>query len=274
MQYFHTSDGTKLAYYDEGTGVPILCLAGLTRNSLDFEYVAPHLSQHRLIRLDYRGRGASQWVKDYTSYNIATEARDALELLDHLRIDQVAILGTSRGGLIAMTLAALAKKRLLGICLNDIGPEISAEGLARIMGYIGRSPHFLTAADMASALPSLMTGFANVAPERWLEEVQHHTVETPQGLDINYDPRLADAVIEAGHQPTPDLWPLFDAMTDLPLALIRGANSDLLAPETGEQMQKRRPDMIFTEIADRGHVPFLDEPAALDAIEKWVGTCR
>ncbi len=137
MPCFTTSDGLSLYYTDQGEGLPLLCLAGLTRDGRDFEFVAPHLAGLRLITLDYRGRGQSDWG-DPSTYQIPVEGRDATELLDHLGIDKAAVLGTSRGGLIAMVLAATAKDRLLGVALNDIGPEIAPEGLEVIKNYLGR----------------------------------------------------------------------------------------------------------------------------------------
>jgi len=135
---FTTSDGLSLAYDDAGTGVPVLCLCGLTRNMSDFDDVAAQIGDRvRLIRMDYRGRGASDYAEDYSTYSIPVEARDALELLDHLGLDKALILGTSRGGLIGMLLAMLAKDRLLGVILNDIGPKLEEEGLTQIMGFLG-----------------------------------------------------------------------------------------------------------------------------------------
>ena len=274
MEKFQTFDGLKLAYSDEGFGLPVLCLAGLTRSSTDFDYVAPHLPGIRLIRMDYRGRGQSDWAQDPASYAIPVEAQDALGLLDHLGLEKAAILGTSRGGIIAMTLAAIAKARLIGVCLNDIGPELAQTGLDVITDYIGRRPSFAMRADMAAAMPRLMPGFANVSPARWHEEVERHTIEKPDGLHLTYDPKLRDAVLAMANSPSVDLWPFFDAFDGLPLALIRGANSNLLTAETAQKMQTRRPDMTFATVPDRAHIPFLDEPEALNAINAWLENCK
>ncbi|MEL6684040.1 MAG: alpha/beta hydrolase [Pseudomonadota bacterium] len=268
MPRFTSNDGLNLHYSDEGTGLPVIALAGLTRNGADFDHVAPHLPV-RLIRPDYRGRGQSDWA-DHTTYTIPQEAADVLTLMDHLGLEKAAILGTSRGGLIAMVLAATAKDRLIGVALNDIGPVIDDKGLAVIKDYIGRNPAQKTYAEAAEARAKLWTHFQNVPMERWLAEVKAHYKETDAGLIIRYDPKLRDAVLEAGAQPAPDLWPLFAALADLPLALIRGANSDLLTVETAEDMARRRPDMIRADIPGRGHVPFLDEPEALDALHQWL----
>lgn len=268
MPRFTTPDGTALHYTDAGSGLPVIALAGLTRNGADFDHVAPHLPV-RLIRPDYRGRGQSDWA-DPATYTIPHEAADVLALMDHLGLGRAAILGTSRGGLIAMLLAATAKDRLIGVALNDIGPEIAPAGLAVIKDYIGRNPPQKTYAKAAEARAKLWTHFTGVPMDRWLAEVRAHYAQTPDGLVIRYDPRLRDAVLAVGAQPVPDLWPLFDALQGLPLALIRGANSDLLTVQTADEMARRRPDMIRTDVPGRGHVPFLDEPQALDALHAWL----
>ena len=273
MPHFTTSDGISLHYTDEGRGVPLLCLAGLTREGGDFDYVAPYLKDVRLIRLDYRGRGASDWA-DPKTYTIPVEARDAIELLDHLGLEQAALLGTSRGGLISMMLAATAKDRLLGVALNDIGPVIAEAGLEVIKGYLGRRPAAQTHAEAAEVMATRMAGFKNVPQERWLTEARRLFRETPEGLDLTYDPKLREAVLGDGAQPAPDLWPLFDALGGLPLCAIRGENSDLLSEETFEQMKARRPDMVAVTVPDRGHIPFLDEPEARDALSRWLGMLR
>ena len=270
---FTAPDGTGLHYDDDGPrdGKPVLCLAGLTRHGTDFDYLAPHVPDLRLLRMDYRGRGRSDRA-DAATYQVAVEAADALALLDHLGLDRVAVIGTSRGGLIAMLLAATAKARLTGICLNDIGPEIAPEGLAAIKGYLGQPPGFLTYEEAARARVTRMAGFEGVPMERWREEVAKHYVDGPDGLGLTYDPRLREPFLAAFEAPAPDLWPLFDAMEGLPVALIRGANSNLLMAATAAEMRRRRPDMIFADVPGRGHVPFLDEPEALAAIRAWVAS--
>jgi pimeloyl-ACP methyl ester carboxylesterase len=268
MPQFTTTDGVKLHYLDEGTGLPLIALAGLTRNGADFNHVAPHLPL-RLIRLDYRGRGQSNWA-DPTTYTIPQEAMDTVALMDHLGLEKAAILGTSRGGLIAMALAATVKDRLLGLALNDIGPVIDEKGLDLIKQHIGHNPAQKTYVEAAKARAKLWTQFQGVPMDRWLAEVQAHYAETPGGLIIRYDPKLRDAVLAARAQPAPAMWPLFDALANLPLALVRGENSDLLTKDTADEMARRRPDMIRAEVPGRGHVPFLDEPQALDALHKWV----
>jgi pimeloyl-ACP methyl ester carboxylesterase len=271
MPEFQTSDGLRLHYEDSGTGLPVLCLSGLTRNARDFDFVAPHLAGVRLIRLDYRGRGQSEWSPDPLTYTVPREAQDVIELLDHLALERVAIIGTSRGGLIAMVLAAMVKHRLLGVALNDIGPELDTGGLDVIMGYLGRHPEAMTLDDLAQQRAAAMVAkFPGVPLVRWRQEVTHTHVETPKGVRINYDPALREAVIAAGAKGAPDLWPLFDALASLPCAVIHGANSDLLSHATVNRMAARMPGLIVAHVPDRAHIPFLDEPEALRALRQWL----
>lgn len=269
LHHFTAADGARLAFRDEGAGRPILCLAGLTRNSRDFDFLAAHLAGLRLIRPDYRGRGGSD-RSGAASYTVPQEAADARALLDHLGIDRAAIIGTSRGGLIGLFLAATAKDRLAGLCLNDIGPVIEPAGLDKIADYVGRNPAARSLDDLAARLPATMPGFANIPASRWRAFAEGLYDQTPDGLVNRYDPALREA-FQAGLAASPaDFWPLFEACAGLPLALIRGANSDVLSTATAAEMHRRRPDMIFAEVPDRGHVPFLDEPQALTAIHAWV----
>jgi pimeloyl-ACP methyl ester carboxylesterase len=267
---FHAADGTAIAYDSHGTGLPLLCLPGLTRTMRDFEYLMPHLPPCHLIRLDYRGRGGSEWSGAAT-YTIAQEAADALALLDHVGIDRAAILGTSRGGLIGMYLGAVARDRVLGLCLNDVGPVLERAGLIRIQDYIGRNPAAKTHAALAAAMPRQNPGFAKVPDARWLAEATKHAVAGDGGLRITYDPALRDSFLVSMAAPPADAWPLFDALAGLPLALIRGANSDLLSAQTAAEMQRRRPDMMMATVPDRAHIPFLDEPESLATIHAFLG---
>ncbi len=270
MSFFTTSDGLSLFYKESGTptGTPLICLAGLTRDSRDFRYFTPHAQQYRLITLDARGRGQSEHARDFNTYNVPREAQDVLELMDHLSLPQAALLGTSRGGMVAMMLAASAKSRLLGVILNDVGPVIPADGIERIMMYVGRRPAAKTHAQAAETLAALMApAFGDVPAQRWREEAEIFYDVTDEGLQLRYDPRLRDALLaqtEAG--PVPDLWPLFMTLEDLPCGVIRGANSDVLSHKTYQEMQERLPKMQVVELANRGHVPFLDEPQSLSLI--------
>lgn len=269
IQKFRAGDGVTLAYRDEGQGIPVLALAGLTRDGRDFDYLAPHLEGVRLVRLDSRGRGGSEWTGAAT-YTVGQEAADVLALLDHLQLPSAAIIGSSRGGLIGMVIAATAKTRLTGLCFNDVGPALERAGLERIGLYVGQPPSARTLREAAEQLRLTSLGFDNVPASRWAEEAVRRFTESADGLDLTYDPALRESFLAAFDGPPVDLWPLFDACAGLPLALIRGANSDLMSAATAQEMQARRPDMLHAEIAGRGHIPFLDEPDALACIKSWL----
>lgn len=270
MAHFTTSDGLSLYYEDTGSGQPLLCLAGLTRNTRDFDFVAPHLAGIRMITMDYRGRGQSQFDSNHANYNVLREGQDAVELLAHLGLDKVTILGTSRGGLIAMTLAVMQKDKVAGIILNDIGPEVSAAGIARIMDYVGKQPVVKTLDDAATALEAIMgSDFPGVARDVWYQFAKAQYVEGENGLALSYDPTLRDALVEqAAAGPLPDLWPMFGMLASVPLGVVRGGNSDILTAETLAKMHQNHPDMISATVPDRGHAPFLNEPHALDIISR------
>jgi pimeloyl-ACP methyl ester carboxylesterase len=269
IRHFTAADGARIAYRDEGAGQPVLCLAGLTRNGLDFDYLAPHLPDMRLIRMDYRGRGESDWTGAAT-YTAPQEARDALALLDHLGIARAALIGTSRGGLVGMVMAAIAPDRVAGLCFNDVGPVLDRAGLDRIMGYVGQQPAARTHEEAAALMARTMQGFEDVPPGRWLDEARHQFAATPEGLAIRYDPALREAFLAAFAGPVPDLWPMFDRLAGKPVALIRGRNSDLMTVAAADEMQRRRPDLIRAEVPGRAHIPFLDEPESLAAVRAFL----
>lgn len=268
MTFFPTDDGLNLYYEDTGKGQPLLCLPGLTRNTRDFDFLKPHMTSCRFITMDYRGRGQSDRADDFHTYSVAQEAQDVLTLLDHLGLEKTTVLGTSRGGLIAMALAAMAPHRLAGVILNDVGPVIAADGVERIMQYVGQPPAHRTLSDAANAMAAgLGSQFPGLTPAIWQRLAEAQYQETDAGLALRYDPKLRDALIaqiEAG--PAPDLWPLFEALKPIPTGVLRGENSDLLSTETLEEMTARQGDLVVATVPDRGHVPLLDEPESLTVI--------
>lgn len=273
MKHFVTSDGISLAYEDEGEGTPVLCIPGLTRNGADFRPVVEGFrNATRIIRIDLRGRGASQYDDNFLNYNVLTEARDVIELLDHLGLPQVTVFGTSRGGLIALALAALARDRLRAVLLNDIGPHVDPEGMARIVEYLGLPPAEKTLDALAERhARETAAAFPGVSVAKWRSFLAGNVRETPDGLELCYDSRLRDAVItQLEEGPAPDLWPVFDLFAGLPLAVLHGVNSDILTHETVAEMRSRRPDLTYVPVKDRGHIPFLDEPECQAAIRAFI----
>ena len=270
MTPFKTHDGLTLDYKIEGEGKPLLCLPGLTRDLYDFDELAAAMrGEAQVIRLTMRGRGRSDRAADYKSYNVVQEARDAVEFLDFLGLEKATVIGTSRGGFNAMILAAAAPERLAGVLLNDIGPELVTDGIDKIMDYIGKPPAAKDLAALVAGMKSDMAAdFPDLSDAKWEALARRWFKVTDDGVALNYDPLLGKALHEQAQGEQPDLWGLFDLMAGVPLALLRGANSDLLSMETAEQMQARRPDMLFAEVPNRGHIPLLDEAESLEIIRK------
>ncbi|MAM62322.1 alpha/beta hydrolase [Maritimibacter sp. UBA3975] len=272
IQHFTTPDGIEIAFTDEGEGLPVIALSGLTRNLRDFDFVALHLPGVRLIRMDYRGRGQSGWA-DWSTYAVPNEGGDVIGLMQHLGIERAAFLGTSRGGLISMFLAATQPDKVIGVCLNDVGPVVDREGLKVIDSYIGRAPKAKTLDEMAEVRAGTVNGFEDVPMSRWRDEAERSYRETGDGLELRYDPALRESFLAAMEAETPDLWPLFNALAGKPLAVVHGAGSDVLTDATVAEMRARRPDLLYARVPGRGHAPFLDEPEALDVIHAWLDAC-
>ncbi len=277
-RYFEAPDGRRLAYQDTGgTGPVVLCLAGLTRNARDFAGLAAHLAEgpngrYRVLRLDSRGRGLSDWADDaIAEYTVPVEAGDALALLDHLEVARAAIVGTSRGGILGMMIGATAPGRLSCLVLNDIGPVIGPQGMDNIMGYLGVEPKAASFEALAAALERAMgAAFPDFSSRQWRGFARTIYRDEDGRPRLSYDARLRDAVEVALAGAPADLWALFDALAGLPVLTIRGENSDILSAETLAEMARRRPDMAHVTVTNRGHAPFLDEPAAVAAIDEFL----
>ncbi|MFO1034847.1 MAG: alpha/beta hydrolase, partial [Hyphomicrobiales bacterium] len=185
----------------------------------------------------------------------------------------VTLLGTSRGGIIGMVIALVQPQFLAGLMLNDVGPRLEPAGLLRIGKYVGASPCYRDWATAARSFAATQDGFSGVSAATWDAVVRRIYVETPEGIRPQHDPALKttfpDAeTIEAGK--LPELWDVIPALQQLPVSVLRGANSDLLSPETVERMAGLLPQLDATSVAGRGHVPFLDEPESIAAIARWL----
>ncbi len=278
--YYQVEDGLTLYARDyQGRQVndpaapTILCMHGLTRNSSDFEDLCHHLSeQYRVIAVDQRGRGLSQWDDQLERYNPLTYVNDMWQLLDQLSIDQVLLIGTSMGGLMSMMMAAQAPQRILGVVLNDIGPEIDPVGLARIKSYVGKS---FPVSDWTDAVIETRRINGACFPEygdvQWLQMAYRLYRENADGVPVlAYDPAISQPLSETeGAVAPPDLWPLFLGMVDIPVLALRGALSDLLSENCFIDMQNRLPQMMAVTVPRVGHAPALDEEVALSAIDEF-----
>jgi pimeloyl-ACP methyl ester carboxylesterase len=248
----------------------VLCLHGLTRNSRDFEDLAPRLQrQYRVIVPDVRGRGLSARDPNSQNYQPAIYLQDILALMDAVDAQRVAIIGTSMGGLLAMMMAVGSRERVSGLVLNDMGPEVDPKGLERIKGYAGRLPS-PTNWDDAIAQTRTMFGDAwpNLSPERWSALTRRGYREDETGaLHVDADPMIGEMLRAAPPAATANLWPFWNALRGIPILAIRGAQSDILSAATFAKMKAENPRLMQLEVARRGHAPLLDEPECVAAID-------
>jgi pimeloyl-ACP methyl ester carboxylesterase len=273
---FTSRDGLALSYRDYAgptpAGVTALCLHGLTRNSRDFEGLAPRLARaRRVLCADVRGRGRSARDPDAARYVPATYAADVLELLAHAGEARVAVVGTSMGGILALLLGTLRPDALAGVVLNDVGPVIDPAGLARIAGYVGRPVEVSSWDAAAEAVRALNAPFfPEYGDADWLRFAERTFRVCDDGkLRPDYDPAIALATSAGGAVPA-DLWSFFAALSAVPTLAIRGALSDILSEATLAQMCARKPDLQVLRVANRGHAPTLDEPECAAAIESFL----
>ena len=262
------------------TGIPVVCLPGLARTSADFDLLATALSHggpqpRRVVALDYRGRGLSQYDQNPENYSLAVELADVLAVVTALELLPAIFIGTSRGGILTMLLAAVRPSAIVGAVLNDIGPVIEPQGLMRIKSYVGKMPEARTFDEGAEILRRLFQSqFPRLAPDDWLASARRMFKEENGRLVTTYDPKLA--TILAGvdlERPIPPLWKEFDALASVPVIVIRGANSDILSAHTVEAMRMRHPGLETMEVSDQGHAPLLAEVETVARIDAFVGRC-
>jgi pimeloyl-ACP methyl ester carboxylesterase len=259
------------------TGLPVICLHGLTRNSRDFEVVAPRIAAlgRRVIAPDMRGRGKSANDPDPAHYAPAVYAQDVLKLMEALGVPRAVFVGTSMGGLITLVLATMAPDRIAASVLNDVGPRLSPQGLSRIASYVGRVQALDTWEEAAEAVRAVNGG---AYPERlddrdfWIAFAQRtFHLRDDSKLEADYDPHIALAFADFDEDaPAPDLTPLFQALAQRPMLSVRGAISDLFTAEAVEHMRALKPDLDAATIENIGHAPMLDEPEAWDALLEFL----
>jgi len=276
-RYFVVRDGLKLHYRDypgASDGPPILCLHGLTRNARDFAELAERYSpQFRVLALDFRGRGESQYDPLPMRYNPLTYAGDVVELLDQLDVLQAIFVGTSLGGLVTMTVGAMARGRIGAAILNDVGPDIDTMGITRILSYVGNDVRFKSWDEAADAIASNNRGsFNRYTHEDWVRMAKRNCREENGEIRFDYDMAIAEPFKAAGPTPHVDLWPLFRSLGRTPLLVVRGAKSDLLTADTAIRMKREVPDMKLAIVPGIGHAPELSEPEASAAIDEFLGS--
>jgi pimeloyl-ACP methyl ester carboxylesterase len=260
--------------------LPLVCLPGLARTAADFEPLATALAgdarmPRRVIAVDYRGRGESEYDRDPDNYNFQNEMTDVLAVVTALGATPALFVGTSRGGILAMMLAAQRPSTLAGLVLNDIGPVIEPKGLMRIKGYVGKLPQPRSFEEGGEILRRLFSAqFPRHTEADWLAAAHRAFKEKDGVLTPTYDPRLARTLEGVGFdRPLPTLWKEFDALANVPVMVIRGALSDILTAATVKAMGERRTAMESFEVADQGHAPLLAEAGTIARIADFAARC-
>jgi pimeloyl-ACP methyl ester carboxylesterase len=272
-------DGLKLFLRDypgPADKAPILCLHGLTRNSRDFaEFADRYSPRRRVLALDFRGRGRSDYDPEPARYTPLTYAADVIEVLDQLGIAQAVFVGTSLGGLVTMAVGAFAPQRVAATILNDVGPELSDVGLERIRTYVGKDQHFGSWQDAAAAIADNNGHLpASYGDDDWVKMARRMCREDGGEIVFDYDPAIALPFETQGPAPKVDLWPLFATLAQKPLLVVRGALSDLVTAEALFKMHAAAPSMHSVTVPGVGHAPMLDEPEAVGAIDAFLASLK
>lgn len=266
--FVSASDGLRLYARETGPRVdrnlPVVCLPGLARTTEDFVALAEALGSdaqtpRRVLSLDYRGRGRSGWDSDWKRYDVRVELDDVLQVLTAAGIEEAVFVGTSRGGIITMGLAAARPALIRGAVLNDIGPVVEGRGLVRIRGYVGKLPAPRSYREAAEILRQISDSqFPAFGEAEWDAMARSTWVEQGDRLVLRYDPALMKTLetidIEAK---IPPLWFLFEALKPVPLLALRGENSDILSRETLAAMQSAHPALTAVTVPGQGHAPML-----------------
>jgi len=278
--WYTSSDGLRLYARDYPCAgnaadepATVLCMHGLTRNSSDFSGLADHLSRHyRVLSVDQRGRGRSDYDSTISNYTPLTYVQDMFLLLDRLKVDRVILVGTSMGGLMSFLMCAMQHRRIRAVIINDIGPEVDPRGLERIKAYVGKSKPVTSWEEAVAQCRSINEiAFPDFTDEQWLDFTRGIYREENGVPVLAYDPAISQPMDdeESGAVP-PDLWPVFESSAGIPMLVIRGAESDILSRDCVAGMRSRKPDLQVAEIPNRGHAPTLTEPASLSAIDTFL----
>ena len=271
-----TQDGLSLYVRDYGDPQdarhPILCLGGLSRNSKDFASLADRVSTdgRRVIAPDYRGRGRSDYDKDWRNYDARVYLRDVHDILTSLNVHRVVLIGTSLGGIVGMAMAAAMPTMLAGVVLNDIGPEVETEGLGHIIAYMKEERPQDSWDDAVATIKTMFPNLTFQDEGIWLR-MAHNTFRECEDGKLRFDWDID--IIKPALQPDyaiPDMWPLFRALTNIPVLLLRGEQSDILSRDCMRRMQEAKPDMIAVEVPRSGHVPTLSEPESRAAVDAFL----
>jgi pimeloyl-ACP methyl ester carboxylesterase len=281
---FSAQDGLMLAARVFGMHqphrLPILCLPGLSRNSRDFIALGRHFSENssqprQVFALDYRGRGRSDYDRDWRNYTPLSEAHDVMAAAAALGIAEAVLVGTSRGGLIAMILGALRPGLMAGIVLNDIGPVIEGTGLARIKRYLTGNGAVSSWEAAEQAIHHVNAAhFPALDDDDWEAFTRAIFVEADGKIRPDFDPKLVNTVKNIDFETSiPVLWPQFDSLGGIPVLSIRGENSDILSIGTVSEMAARHHHFEQLTVPGQGHAPLLRDAASLERITAFALRC-
>ena len=259
------------------TRLPVICLHGLTRNSKDFEDLAPIIAGwgRRVIVPDVRGRGRSAWDPRPRNYRPPIYARDVIEMMAALDIPRAVFIGTSMGGIITMTLAAIRPKAIAAAILNDVGPEVAPEGIARILGYAGKSVEIRNWDDAAAYVRQTNAAAQpRLGDEDWHWFARRTFRNSAEGPALDYDPAISVGLAKPPSRAV--VWMagmLFRRLArKRPTLLVRGAMSDVITSGIADRMQRTAPGMKRVDVPEVGHAPLLSVPEAVDAIDRFLRT--
>jgi len=280
--HYLTCEGREIHYvaWGDPAGTPVIAWHGLARTGRDMDELAEHLAArgHRVICPDTLGRGLSQWSPaPAQEYQLSFYARLARSLLDQLGIDRAHWVGTSMGGAIGTVCAAglaepTLKGRIRSLVLNDNAPQLADAALARIKAYAGTPPAFDTVLELEAFFRQVYRPYGWLSDAQWRRLTETSTRRLPDGrVTPHYDPAMVQQFIH--HPDDYLLWDHYDAL-DIPVLCLRGADSDLVLPETMAEMQRRGPGLLgllqVVEVPDCGHAPALNVPAQLDRVTAFV----
>src|SRR6188768_421734 len=260
-----SADGLTLRYRDypgRADRPPLLCIPGLTRNCRDFEPVAERFAgEWRVIAIDLRGRGQSDYARNPASYMPLQYVADVAALLDQAGLERVVAIGTSLGGIVIMLLAMTAPERIAAAVLNDIGPEVEAAGLARIREYVGQGRSYPTWMHAARGLKEQGgVAYPDFAVSDWLRLAKRLMVVGPGGrITFDYDMKIAEPFSRPASTAPVDMWPAFRALAGRPVLAVRGALSDILSAATLDRMARELEGLETVTVARVGHAPTLEE---------------
>ncbi len=268
----HAGGLHRLAYWEWGARDNpdvVMCVHGLTRSGRDFDALAAHLAaRYRVICPDMIGRGRSDWMADPMLYQVPQYVADCVTLIARLDVEQVAWVGTSMGGLIGMGLASLEGAPISRLLLNDVGPVLSGDGLARIRDYVGADPMFTSFAEGEAVVQRLAASFGPLTAAQWRILTRHTVVQRDGAWRLHYDPKIAQplAATESG---VPPLWPLYDRIK-CPTWVVRGEYSDLLSAATAAEMTRRGPRATRIDVAGVGHAPTFIPDDQIRCVERFL----